>query len=492
MFQFECIGTDGALHFHPFTTQGLLDYFIDRLRRQAEQLVPFLDATKMRRILRQHTSVRFSQAVFTHPVEVTTETRQALLTAATHAGLAGHAQDVSSFSSSSCIDEATAAVLAYVYLRVYGQLKVEVQPNPERVLCFDVGGGTTDVAAVAVMGMESFQAGRVEQVVVSLLATAGNARVGGDDVDTVVARSLVTEAGVQAEEAGAPIDTDELLRALECRSMNEYRQQYYARRPPPAAPPTSASDPVYEIYAKALELRSKAEEVKRQLSVKDSSEIVLSGAGWPRLGAASGETFRIIVTRRELEAPLGALAVEQLRLLDQAVSNAGWEWEEVTTLLFTGGGSLMSWLREQVLAHVKTRRAAPIPIVVQPGDRHGFDPKRCVALGAAVWGVSLAEGGWIRVENRFDRELTYDIERRFGPRYFKIPGLERGTPYPAEAVVVFSADQTSLHLYRDRGAEPLVVFHWDEPAREVYVKALGPSDLRVVVHGKERIGEKLA
>ncbi|MDP2310805.1 MAG: Hsp70 family protein [Pseudomonadota bacterium] len=489
-FHFECGNADGGFHFHRFTSQGLLDYFIDRLRLHAEQLVPFLEGAKLRRILRQYTSVRFTQAVFTHPVDVTTETRQALLSAAQHAGLAAPARDLAGFARASCIDEATAAVLAYVYLRIYEHLKVDLQLDRERVLCFDVGGGTTDVATVEVHGIPDFLAEQARHVTVSLQATAGNACIGGDDVDTLVARCLVLECGVQAEEAGAPIDTDELLRALECRSLTEFRQQYHARRQSLGPGGDAPFDPIYEIYAKAMELRAKAEEVKRQLNTRESAEVVLSGAGWPRSAPPQTQSFRVVLHRREIEEPLRTLADQQLRLLDQAVGNAGWGWEDVTTLLFTGGGTRMTWLREQVLGHIASRRGGPIPIVVQPGDRHAFDPKRCVALGAAVWGVSLAEGAWIRVENRTERELTYDVQRRLGPRFFAIPGLARGATFPAEAELEFEDDRKSLELYRNRADGPFVVFNWAESARRVRVRVLGPSDFRLVVHERECIAEK--
>ncbi len=487
---FECASADGGLHFHRFTSQGLLDYFIDRLRLNAEQLIPFLDGAKLRHILRQYTSVRFTQAVFTHPVDVTTETRQALLSAAQYAGLASPTRDLPAFAHASCIDEATAAVLAYVYLRIYEHLTVDAQLDGERVLCFDVGGGTSDVATVEVQGIPDFHAERARHVTVGLLATAGNACVGGDDVDTLVARSLVLECGVQAEEAGAPIETDELLRALDCRSMTDFRQQYHARRQSLGRGDNAPFDHIYEIYAKAMELRAKAEEVKRQLNTRESAEVVLAGSGWQRRGPQQSQSFRVMLHRREIEEPLRVLADQQLRLLDQAVGNAGWSWDDVTTLLFTGGGTRMVWLREQVLAHVAKRRTVPLPIVIQPGDRHGFDPKRCVALGAAVWGVSLAEGGWIRVENRIERELTYDVQQRLGPRFFAVAGLARGTAYPAEAEIEFTDQRTSLELYRNRGGSPFVVFNWTEPTRKVRVRVIGPSDFRVIVEEREWVGQK--
>ncbi len=122
-----------------YTPQKLLDLFIEELRRRAERAVSELSARSLQE-LRLSSKVRFSAAVFSHPVEVSTGTRGALRTAAQGAGL-----------DTELVDEATAAVLAYVYARLDPDNEVARHHRLiplERILCMDVGGGTTDVAAV--------------------------------------------------------------------------------------------------------------------------------------------------------------------------------------------------------------------------------------------------------------------------------------------------------------------------------------------------------
>jgi hypothetical protein len=155
-------------------------------------------------------------------------------------------------------------------------------------------------------------------------------------------------------------------------------------------------------------------------------------------------------------------------------SNAGWEWSSVTTMLFTGQGTRVPAIREELLAHVQAKRGAEAEplIVVQPDDGSGFDPKRCVAMGAAIWGTRQ-DAEWIRVHNRLAEVLTFDLQRPWGPfRFETVPGLERGSPLPTETTLDFDSPRGSLELYKDRKLH--VSFNFP-PATSVVVRVEGPG-----------------
>ncbi len=94
------------------------------------------------------------------------------------------------------INEPTAAALAYE----------SAQPEPKRILIYDLGGGTFDVSIV-----------KIENGVVEVLSSTGDNHLGGDDFDKKIADRLAEhcekELGVKAAEDRAL--TARLLRAAE-------------------------------------------------------------------------------------------------------------------------------------------------------------------------------------------------------------------------------------------------------------------------------------
>ncbi len=228
-------------------------------------------------------------------------------------------------------------------------------------------------------------------------------------------------------------------------------------------------------YHKAMEVLRRAEEAKCALSYTDSFELNFSGEGWPRRGRPQQvDNFTVSLHRDRFDAAARELAIEQAALVDRVRRNAGWEWSDITTMLFTGQGTRVPAIRQEVLATLQSQRGTDAPplIVVQPDDGSGFDPKRCVAMGAAIWGTRQ-DARWIAVRNRLAEELTFDVQRPWGPfRFETVPGLERGTALPTEASIQFRGPRSSLELYKDRKIH--VVFSFP-PATEVVVRVEGPG-----------------
>jgi hypothetical chaperone protein len=486
------------------TPQDLLNRFISELRSRAESGVNQLPVDSYRDLeLEIGTQIMLSQAVFSHPVTITQEARRALMEAAHGAGINESVREIDDFFEQSCIDEATAAVLAYVQVRIQDPPLLEApRTDCERVLCFDMGGGTTDLATVEVLQMDSFLSDRTgkTRVVVNLEAKDG-ARFGGDDLDEMLADMILAEVQQQSEAQSAPVLPDDLRRAIRSLSYSDFKTSFQLRRGARPGQETPAGDTRIEdealaLYKLANEILDKAEEAKRQLSSMPESEpVVLTGTGWPRQKAdaqADATNFEVVLHRADFESQVRDRIKAQLHLLDNVVSGAGWEWSSVTTLLFTGQSSRIPVIREEVARHVMERRGpeAPPLLRIEPGLAR-FDPKNCVAIGAAIWGRNRNNGSWLEIHNRVRERLTFDLETRIGPRFRPVAGLQKGQTLPAQGSVAVQKGTTELRLHRDGSREHHVRFRFPpvKEEGELTVHVNGLSDYAVVVDGREIKGE---
>nr|MDP9120001.1 Hsp70 family protein [Acidobacteriota bacterium] len=490
------------------TPQDLLSLFIAELRMRAELGVNYLPVESYSQLgLDLGTQVTLNGAVFSHPVDMPDEARHALMEAAHRAGINELMVEVDDFFEQSCVDEATAAVLAYVQGRVQVPPLLDALPaDRERVLCFDMGGGTTDLAAVEVLGMASFlasQSGDV-QVVVNLEAKNGE-RFGGDDLDELLAFSLLDEVRRQSEERGAPVLLEDLKRAIKARSLWDFKSDYERRhgaeggtasRPEVAGRDAGLEDQALGIYKRAALLLAQSEAAKRALSsAPDFEPIHLPGDGWPREGPderAATLDFEVQLHRGDFEAKVREEVSALLHLLDKVVAGAGWEWPSVTTLLLTGQATRMQAIREEVVRHVEQRRGSETPplLRIEPGHPN-FDPKNCVAIGAAIWGANRNDGSWLEIRNRVHERLTFDLATKVGPRWRAVRGLQQGQALPASGVVPIQKGTSELKLYRNGNRDPYVRFRFPptREASELTVRVDGPSNYTVVVGGQEIKGE---
>jgi molecular chaperone DnaK (HSP70) len=482
---------EGAWRRRSYRPQELLDRFITELRLRAERAVSGLSMQQLR-ALRIGPKVRFRQAIFSHPVEVDADMKAALMRASHVAGLNLQISNIQEFIEERCIDEATSAALAYVYARLDPSSRVGVEhplSDRERVLAVDIGGGTTDVAAVELQDLASFWEQDVEQVSVELHATAGDPLWGGDDLDLLLAEWILDELREQSARAGGEIQAQEIFQAAGFRSFGEYFNGYRARHPKREG----ALEQAQALYNRAVEVLRKAEAAKCKLSELERVEIRFSDQRWPREPGATepekaGE-FRVALSRERFERAVREQARGRIALLERACAAADWDWESLSTVLFTGQGTRVPCVREELLQFISGQRSegAPKLLVVQPQDRSGFDPKRCVGMGASIWGTR-EEGEWIKVRRRMNRELTHDVQTRWGPFHFRtIDGLERGTPLPACAVHAFRKPRSTLELFRD--GQLHMSFTFPEPVSQVELVISGPGDIRAIAGELDLAGE---
>jgi molecular chaperone DnaK len=222
------------------------------------------------------------------------------------------------------LNEPTSAAL--VYEQVGGRAAAD---GPETLLVYDLGGGTFDVSV-----LEVFDGVR------EVRATAGNARLGGDDFDELLVRLFL----------------DELKRV-------------------------HAADPREDACAMAR-LQRLAEATKIRLStetqVRVREEFLTAAGGRP-------VHLDLEVTRRQLEALVHPLLASTVDLALRAVRDAGLTPEAIRRLCLVGGSTRIPLVRELL------ERAFP-------GEIHEeIDPDLAVGLGAAVQSALLQGGEVARI-----------------------------------------------------------------------------------------------
>ena len=263
-----------------------------------------------------------SRAVITVPAYFNDAQRQATIEAGKLAGL----------EVERILNEPTAAALAYGLDKLADRAKIAV---------YDLGGGTFDLSILE-LTEGTFQ----------VLATNGDTRLGGDDVDLRLAEWLAAKA---AESGGGSVKT---LR-LEAKSR----------------------------------IREAAEKAKIQLSQTEEFEVLI-----PFL--TPGFSFQHTVARRDLER-LARPVIEKTKLpCRRALADAKIAVADLDRVILVGGQTRMPLLRRLVGEWFECAEFESAPGELRVGeDFHRPDgpaldtsqhPDEAVALGAAVQGAILA------------------------------------------------------------------------------------------------------
>jgi molecular chaperone DnaK (HSP70) len=264
--------------------------------------------------------VEVKRAVVTVPAYFDDAQRQATRDAARLAGL----------EAVRIVGEPTAAALAYG-LGMRGAGKGPGEAESRFVVVYDFGGGTFDVSVLRVTGgEESF---------FEVVATAGDTRLGGDDLDRVVA-GLVLEG---ARGMGAPADVAERLTA------------------PSRARLMRAAEEAKVRLSEAMEAR-----VEVELEVEGESR-------WRGRGERG-------VTREAFAAGAAGLVERTLSCCGRAMRDArrAMAGARLEAVVLVGGSTRVPLVRRRV-----EEQFGMAPYTA-------LDPDKVVALGAAVQGSILA------------------------------------------------------------------------------------------------------
>lgn len=325
-------------------------------------------------------------ALFTVPADISDEQIKSVLVSARNAGLEIADEETSEY----VIDEPSAAAMYYLWKRS----ELGECDGSELVFIYDFGAGTLDCSLVEITNNDG-------NLKIRVLATAGDPRLGGDDIDLEFARMIARQiagpvaAGLRSHPVVAREDD---LVALANKSPAGYEQ---ARR----------------VREKA---RRAAEFLKIELSTKSKATV--------KFPAADGQETEVTVTREQFEALLGQFIQRSDRVVLGCCSIARRKPEEVHTLLHSGRGSAIPKLRQRVKQLFPSANDDPALI----------EAKECVALGAAWWAhiKNLPPGGGsIEVEGVgrvLPNTICYRQRAKGRVGVVNVPVFQAGEIFPAE------------------------------------------------------------
>lgn len=254
------------------------------------------------------------------------------------------------------INEPTAAALAY------GLDKKEA----EKIIVYDLGGGTFDVTVL-----------ETGDNVVEVLATGGNAFLGGDDFDNLIIDWLASEF---KSETGIDLKSDVMA---------------------------------------SQRLKEAAENAKKELSSASETNINL-----PFITAdASGPKHLVkTLTRAKFEGMIEKLVAETISKINEVVKDAGLNKSDIKEVVMVGGSTRVPLVQEEVKKEFGKELNKSV------------NPDEVVAIGAAIQGAVIK--GDVKDVLLLDvTPLSLGIET-LGGVMTKV--IEKGTTIPVKKSQVFS------------------------------------------------------
>lgn len=243
-----------------------------------------------------------TEAVITVPAYFNDAQRQATKDAGKIAGL----------NVKRIINEPTAAALAY---------GIE-KHSSEKIMVYDFGGGTLDVSII-----------ETGKNVIEVISTSGNNRLGGDDIDKMLADWIIRQF---SRETGVSLAKNKTA------------------------------------YFRILEA---AQDVKKNLSSATSCTLSL-----PFITTCEGNPVHLKMTiqRNTLENILDTIRNELLKPIKTAVKDAGISFCDIDRILLVGGSTRIPYIRDIIYHLCKTEPEKTV------------NPDECVAMGAAIQGKNLS------------------------------------------------------------------------------------------------------
>ncbi|TWU02282.1 molecular chaperone DnaK [Stieleria varia] len=341
----------------PYGVTGAADEYV-KIKVGDEEYTPQEISAKVLRKLKEsaesYLGHKVSKAVITVPAYFNDAQRQATKDAGQIAGL----------EVARIINEPTAAALAY------GLDK----KKDERIIVFDLGGGTFDVSVLEVADTgDDEQESRVFQVI----STNGDTHLGGDDFDEALIHYVA--------------DSFKKDNAIDLRN-----------------------DPM------ALQrLQEACEKAKKELSTLPETDINLPFITMDQSGP---KHLTMKITRSKFEELIDPLVSRCKQPVMQALEDAGIKPSEIDEIVLVGGSTRVPMVRDMVKS------------IFGKEPHQGVNPDEVVAVGAAIQGSVLA-GDRTDVLLLDVTPLTLGIETEGS---VMTPLVERNTTIPVEKKNVFS------------------------------------------------------
>jgi molecular chaperone DnaK (HSP70) len=233
---------------------------------------------KIKREAETIAAIRFHDVVISVPAYFDAVPVTSIITAAKLAG----------FKNVRTIPEPVAAAIVY---------RIPVNPRPKNVLVFDLGAGTLDVTAGALIR----KGPNISDIIFIIKTTTGNTHLGGLDMDDRMEKVFLKKLGIKDK-----------------KSLSEEQQSI---------------------------LRQKAEEAK----------ILLSASKMVEIDVFTGINKRISIDEDEFKTALMGSSPQESDLLEecekqvyQALENAGWSPKDVDLIFLIGGPSSLPLVQERL------------------------------------------------------------------------------------------------------------------------------------------------
>ncbi|BAB59629.1 heat shock protein [DnaK] [Thermoplasma volcanium GSS1] len=241
-----------------FTPQQISAFILQKIKKDAEAFL----------------GEPVNEAVITVPAYFNDNQRQATKDAGTIAG----------FDVKRIINEPTAAALAY---------GVDKSGKSEKILVFDLGGGTLDVTIIEISKRPNVQ----------VLSTSGDTQLGGTDMDEAIVNYIADD-----------------FQKKEGIDLRKDRGAY-------------------------IRLRDAAEKAKIELSTTLSSDIDLP---YITVTSSGPKHIKMTLTRAKLEELISPIVERVKAPIDKALEGAKLKKTDITKLLFVGGPTRIPYVRKYV------------------------------------------------------------------------------------------------------------------------------------------------
>lgn len=338
------------------------------------QEISAMTLRKLKEAAESYLGHKVNKAVITVPAYFNDAQRQATKDAGQIAGL----------EVARIINEPTAAAMAY---------GLDKQSD-ERIVVFDLGGGTFDVSVLEVADAGD---GDGESRVFQVISTSGDTHLGGDDFDEALIHHVAEEF---KKEQGIDLREDNM--ALQ-------------------------------------RLQEACEKAKKELSSVPQTDINLP---FITADASGPKHLQVTITRAKFEELIDTLIERCRRPVEQALKDAKLSPSDIDEVVLVGGSTRVPKV-QQVVKEIFGK------------DPHrGVNPDEVVAVGAAIQGSVLA-GERKDVLLLDVTPLTLGIETEGG---VLTPLVERNTTIPAEKKKTFSTaadNQTGVTVKVFQGERPM-------------------------------------
>jgi molecular chaperone DnaK len=314
------------------------------------------------------------------------------------------AGELAGFTVERIINEPTAAALAYGLDKLKEHAKIAV---------YDLGGGTFDLSVL-----------ELNNGVFQVLATNGNTRLGGDDLDKAIVEFLLE----RIREAGGP-------------EISNIKHQTSKK---PQAPNSGEQNSV-ERLSVLSRVREVAEQAKIRLSTETETEIAL-----PFL--TPNFSFSYKLTRTELESLTREIIVRTRAHCLRSLADAKVEAKDLDQVILVGGQTRMPLVRQLVSecfgcadfseTRGSIRLGTDYHRTEGPELNTSQNPDEAVALGAAIQ-AEILSGGFRNVLLLDVTPLSLGLETFGGLMNVIIP---RNTTIPVKAGEMFT---TAVDNQRD-------------------------------------------